>query len=448
MGGDSTERLLDFIPRVSPNLKAPKPLAPYCDTLDQAIGGNLRVVFATPPQHGKTLSTIHAIVKWLKAYPHLRFIYATYSQDRADRVAHLARRVAMHANLKIGGTKRWWNTDAGGFVIWTSLSGGITGEGVDGAFIVDDPYKNRKAAESPAYRKETDDNLVDVVETRVHPGASIIVMATRWHPQDISGKLIKQGWKYINLKAIADGIDQPEGDRRKPGAALWPDRMPLQSLRKKQKTNQFSFASLYQGMPRPRGGNLFGDAHYYEALPDVDYRIGYGIDLAYTKKTSADFSVCMKLRQKDPFFYIAGVWRRQVKAPTFMNTIKARQRKEAGRAYFYGSGVEKGSSDFMRQRKVDIKFMSATVDKFQRSQPTAEAWNDGLILLPDYEAMGLDEEPEWVTLTLDEVQNFTGVNDPSDDIVDALVSGHDGMKKYGPIDFDEEHNRSLPALRM
>lgn len=399
--------------------------------LDHALGSEQRIVLAAPPQHGKTETTLHAISSWIKQAPTKRFAYATYAQDRSDSASIKAKHIAERAGLQIAGKTRHWQTGVGGEVFWTSIGGPLTGEGIDGVLIVDDPVKDRQDADSAVMRERAINWFDDVAMTRVHPGASVIVMATRWHPDDLSGKLIKRGWRYINLQAVCE--DLPDLVGRNLGDALWPEQRSLAFLETHRK-NIFTWASLYQGRPRPRGGAVFGPPTYYREAPS-EYQIGYGIDLAYTKKTSADHSVCIRLLKSGEKFYVVNVIRRQVKAPVFADTLQTELEVMSGPMRWYASGTETGVGDFMLPTVPTLDVVNASADKFVRAQPAAKAWNDNRILvpacmgaIPGNENLPDDERrtaPEWLPAFLDEVGNFTGVNDTEDDQVDALAAGHD-----------------------
>lgn len=436
--------LQEFIPLVTPKWESPRHLKPYTDILEAFPGGGLRVVVSAPPQHAKSESAMHAFPWWLIQYPQLRFIYITYGQDKADRVEIRANFVAQRAGMVFKKRKNVWSTPQGGGVIWTSLTGQITGEPVDGGVLIDDPYKDMRDAESSRTRQIIQDAMDMVIDTRLHRGASVVVMATRWHAQDLSGWLVKTGgYHAVNLKAIADG-DQPPGDNRKPGEALWPRRKSRDELEELRRKKPFMFASMYQGEPRPREGKLFGDPSYFDRMPDVPYRLGYGLDLSYTKKTSADWSVLIRMRQVGDVFYVVGLWRRQVRAPDFATTIKMQQKTYPGVAYFYCAGPEVGSSDFMRRDGVRVLDMPARTDKYARAQDTADAWNSSRILLP---SPGSEFYGDWVHELAIEVQDFSGVDGATDDQVDALVSGHDGLMRFGSGDYDPTFDAYLPEFR-
>jgi predicted phage terminase large subunit-like protein len=432
-----TEALLDYIPRVTPRWVSPIWLAPYIEILTQAIGKPIRAVVAAPPQHGKTESTIHAFPWWLRKSPGRRHAYATYGQERSERVSEKARLVAERDGQTLKFRQDYWHDElTGSAILWTSVGGPFTGEPVDGVLVIDDPTKDRKQADSGAFRQHQIDWFDDVAEPRCHPGASIIVMATRWHPEDLSGVLIKRGWPYLNLKALSDGPLDESGRvkddplHRFPGEPLCEARKPREDLLEKKRVNAYTFASLYQGEPRPRGGSVFGEPSYYSELPEKAFKVGYGVDLAYSKSTHADWSVCIELwmenrdgkgadgKPLEPLFYVRGVRRAQVQAPEFLLTIHALQSQRRGPMRWYAAGSERGAGDFIQRKVKALEIQPASGDKFARAQPVSEAWNAGRVLVPS-------DEPEWLPSFLDEIQNFTGVNDVHDDQVDALAAGYD-----------------------
>src|SRR5688572_24719518 len=106
--GQSTETLLEFIPRISRELEAPEHLGEYVRELERAPGAGLRFVAAAPPQHGKSESVKHAIVYWLGRLPKKRHAYATYSQDQAEYVSLRTQQLAADAGLRPEGNLQTW----------------------------------------------------------------------------------------------------------------------------------------------------------------------------------------------------------------------------------------------------------------------------------------------------------------------------------------------------
>jgi len=400
------DRLLDFVPWLTPSWERPGHLEPIALAFEQAAdGAELRSCVSTPPQHGKTQLIIHGLVLLLLRDPTKRHAYVTYSADRANRVAKQLWILVKRAGLKPEGPKSAWSLPEGGGVILCGIGGGITGEPIDGVFIIDDPHKNRQEAESVAKRRDVWDFYTSTAETRCHPGASVFVVQTRWHPEDLAGLLIAKGWHVINLQAIDSE-----------GVVLWPTQRPRSWLDDKRKNcTEYEWASLYQGEPRPRGASVFNEPHYYADLPTRGYASAHGTDLAYTAKTHADYSVVVTILRHGDLYYVVDVVRKQVDAPAFTLTLKAQLAKRPGRMVWHASGTEKGAAQFIRKALGPrFEVVNATVDKFQRALPIAAAWNDGRVLLPS--------QAPWLDSFLAEVCAFTGVGDLHDDQVDALAS--------------------------
>ncbi len=235
--------------------------------------------------------------------------------------------------------------------------------------------------------------------------------------------MVKRGWRYLNMPAICESADDPLG--REIGQALWETQRPLSMLLDRRQANEYVFASLYQGRPRPRGDAVFNDPTFYSELPK-QFRRGYGIDLAYTAKTHADWSVLVVLAAgNDGLVYVVDVIRRQCKAPEFRSVVKQALGKYGpGPVRWYCSGTEKGVADLLEIPS--LQALAATTDKLVRAQRTSEAWNSGKLLVPDD-----PKRHPWLNDFLETVTNFTGVADAHDDDVDALAAGFDALQTAG-----------------
>jgi hypothetical protein len=440
----STEGVLDLMGRISPSYYRPKHFAHYAARWETAVGGGYRLVFAAPPQHGKTEVTLHGLCWIIQRFPDKRHAYITYSDKRTRSVAKKVKRLLASMGIIVGGTLAQMTLPGGGQCIFTTIDAGLTGEPVDGVAVIDDYYSGRKQADSAARRKAVEDSYREVVEPRVHPGGSIFVLATRWHPQDLSGVLIAEGWEYINLPALAEGpvndngvvIGDPNG--RRVGEALFPELWPVPELEKKRvKLLEFGWASLYQGRPRPRGGKVYHEPHFYSELPKDGYRGIFGLDLAYTAKTSADWSICVELWRVEPKkhgdrvkYYVKNVDRKQVEADAFTLTLKARHvQRPSWPMHWRYAGTEKGSATFIK-KTVPLIATPVPGDKLVAATPAAAAWNAGDILVPDPEVFdgsspSFPDCSEWLGPFLDVIGNFTGSGKEIDDDSDALATAYD-----------------------
>jgi len=411
--------LLDFIPALSPDFLAPYPLATLAAALDAAEGGaQLRTYCTVPPRHGKSETLLHGIAKRLAVDPTARILYASHTATFSAKQSKRAKRLARAAGVQLEqGSNRAdeWQTTAGGGLLARGVGGEVTGRGFD-LIIVDDPIKGREVANSPVQREAVWGWFQDDVMTRRAPVASMIVVHTRWHQDDVIGRLVASPeWTGTTLRAIAELGDT---DGRKPGEALWPEiGWTVEAMAAtKIDVGDFTWAALYQGRPMPRGAAVFAAPHYYSALPTSGYRVGYGVDLAYTAKTHADYSVCIRCLAVGDVLYITDVQRKQVDAPSFLLTLRAQHAAQPGPMRWHASGTEKGAAQFIQQRLPALQTVQATGDKFVRSQAVAAAWNAGKVLVP--------EDAPWLPALLDEVGSFTGVGDVNDDQVDALASVH------------------------
>jgi predicted phage terminase large subunit-like protein len=384
------------------------------ELVERSTREEVRAVVSMPPRHGKTSTFLHAFAWLLTLDPRLTHAFATYAQELANSKSRTARRIARDAGVQLADdaqTVREWRTRAGGGLLATGVGGPLTGQGITGLGVVDDPVKNRQEAESALIRDRVWEWFTDVFYTRLEPGASAIVVATRWHQDDLSGRLLADGWEGINLPALDDD-----------GLALWPERYPVDRLEGiRAQVGEYTWASLYQGQPVPRGGSVFNAPTTYDALPQGAYREAVGFDAAYTARSHADYSVALTGRLVGDTIYLTGMLRQQAEAGQFLDHLTARGIK---RVTWFRSGTEKGLEAFMRRAGVQVDAITATGDKFARATPAAAAWNAGRIAVP---AHGTEHHGPWVDTLLDEITSFTGLGDAHDDIVDALAALHHAL---------------------
>jgi predicted phage terminase large subunit-like protein len=149
--------------------------------------------------------------------------------------------------------------DRRGYYKCAGVGGGITGSGFHTG-IVDDPYKDQKEADSATVSNATWEWYTSTFLTREEKDGRIILTLTRWNLHDLAARLLDQEaeeWEVLSLPAIAEGDLHPE-DPRKPGEALWPEKMSIDALMKRKKTMpQSQWEALYQQRPVPKGGSMF-----------------------------------------------------------------------------------------------------------------------------------------------------------------------------------------------
>lgn len=279
-----------------------------------------QVIISMPPRHGKTQKVSRIYPTWhLGNYPDHRVMLVSYAADLATKNSRWVRNsIRNDAYQKFFGIKLADDSQAvnafnlhgreGGLEA-IGIGGGATGKGAH-LLIIDDPIKNRAEAESVTYRNKVWDSYTDDLYTRLEPGGAVLVVMTRWHEDDLAGRLIKMGgWHELRLPAIAEEND-PIGRVR--GTALWEARYPLSRLLTIQATlGEYAWSGLYAQRPSPTEGGKFKRA-WFDAqteLPPMK-RIVRFWDLAMSDTDSADYTVGVKLGEAvDGHVYVIDVAR-------------------------------------------------------------------------------------------------------------------------------------------
>lgn len=386
-----------------------------------------------------TFCTEHGVVKALVSLPGKVHAYVTYAQAVTRRVQAETRRICETIGLQGEYSQdSWWFPATKSGIIWTSVEGALTSHPVSGLLIVDDPLKDVAQARSQLERAKRWDWVKQVATKRLHPGATLVIMATRWVPLDPSGMAIKE-WKapFLNIQAICE---DPSTDplHRGLGEALWPIRRPLQFLLQQRQADPFGFRAQFQGDPQDLGTQLFKTPERFakDLPPHSTFIAGWGIDLAYTKTTISDWSVMVygkRVKTKDgDKLYITRVVRKQVDVTHFLDTMVLETKlKPAALRFYYGGGGESGVSSFISKKVRNFHAIQAKDDKVTRSQSAREAWNLGNIVVPD------PDSPHWTQDLedfIEEITQFTGTGDVHDDCIDALAALYDQLYK-GQLDW-------------
>lgn len=191
------------------------------------------------------------------------------------------------------------------------VGGGITGQGAD-ILLIDDPVKDRAEANSATIRQSIWDWYTSTAYTRLSPGGGVIVMCTRWHLDDLIGRLIENmntgagdTFTVINYPAIAE-FDE---EHRKKGEALHPERYDLTQLLKIQKTiGSKDWNALYQQHPVPDGGAIFKDEWFKfwtpTSLPPKFDTTLISWDMTFKDSKNADYVVGQVWGKKSGCYYL------------------------------------------------------------------------------------------------------------------------------------------------
>ena len=302
-----------------------------CDALDMVRTGAIRfLLIEAPPRHSKSLHVSQLFPAHVVGNePDKSVIVASYSGDLATDHGRETRNLIQteryqrifKTRLSPDSTaKGKWNTQK--FVVgegktepeWTNakgaynaagVGGSITGKGAD-VFIVDDSLKDRKEAESQLVRDNVWNWFRSVARTRLTPEGAMVVMGTRWHQDDLAGRILEEddwrdyfapdnGEKWVRLRLMAVA-EEDEAPNRLAGDALWPSRYSLAELEDIKKTiGPYEWEALYQQRPISSETQEFKQGWYkYRTHTEVEAlkrrcRL-LSIDTAVSKQASADFT--------------------------------------------------------------------------------------------------------------------------------------------------------------
>lgn len=307
-----------------------------CDELDRFLQDvadkkSPRLIITMPPRSGKSELVSRRFPAFaLGRNPELQIIATSYSSDLSQRFNRDVQRVIddekyfdLFPNTRLSNSRV--RTDSRGSYIRTSdlfeivghagayrscgVGGGITGQGAD-ILIIDDPIKDRAQAGSKTIRDSIWDWYTSTAYTRLSPGGGVIVMATRWHTDDLIGRLIQRmgegdTFRIVNYPAIAEHDEL----HRKAGEALHPERYPLSTLLQIQKTiGSRDWEALYQQHPVPDGGALFKLewSRRWTATslpPEFDHTL-MSWDMTFKDSKNSDYVVGQVWGKKGPNFYL------------------------------------------------------------------------------------------------------------------------------------------------
>ena len=269
-----------------------------------------RLMISMPPRSGKSELASRMFPAWhLGRYPSHEFIACSYGSDLANGFSRKVRDVVKDAAYQavFPGTQinkdnqsvESWSTTANGNYAAAGVGGPITGKGAM-ILCIDDPIKNQEDAESATKREAVWDWYTSTAYTRLAPGGGVLVMMTRWHDDDLSGRLLRKmaegdGDEWVVVEYPAQAVHDELF--RKTGEALHPERYDNDALERIKRTvGPRVWNALYQQNPTPEEGEYFNKSMFQwygpQDIPDYSELNFYTAwDFAIGEKEQNDFSV-------------------------------------------------------------------------------------------------------------------------------------------------------------
>ncbi|MFD1776659.1 phage terminase large subunit [Paenibacillus rhizophilus] len=320
----------------------------HLDVLDETLmkvsSGELkRLIVTMPPRHGKSERVSRKFPAWhIGRNPDDEIILASYSVDLSRGFSRIARDTLtsntgvfeVEVDRNNQSAESWGTSGYRGGLHAAGVGGPITGKGARIA-IIDDPVKNAEEADSETMREKIWDWYTSTLYTRLTPDGRIVVVMTRWHEDDLVGRLLKkeadeikegvhkgERWTVINFPALAekdDYLHRPEGE------PLWPeqgfDRERMEQIRTDVGSRVFN--ALYQQRPSAADGNMLKRDwwRYYDSPPPFASML-ISVDATFKDEDTSDFVVIQVWGKVQANMYLVDQVRAKMNFPATIQTIR------------------------------------------------------------------------------------------------------------------------------
>lgn len=436
-----------------------------CETLDQFYEDiknkkSPRLIICMPPRSGKS----QLVSRMFPAYlfgrnPDMEIIATAYGLDLVSSFNKDVQRIIdseeyasvfpdtslSHGN---GAYKRTSETfeivDHKGTYLSAGVGGGITGHGAD-CLIIDDPIKDRANADSARVREGLWNWYTSTAYTRLSSGGGVIVMATRWHTDDLTGKLItkmKEGtgdnFKVINYPAIAEHDEK----YRKAGEALHPERFSLERLEQTRiNVGSRDWASLYQQHPVPDGGAIFKIDTFKRwnesnIPPRFDQVIG-SWDMTFKDSASSDYVVGQVWGRKGVNLYLLDLVRGQWDFTKTIEIFSILAQKWTNVTHWLIEDKANGTAiiSVLKKHIHGITPIQPNESKQERAYAVTPMIEAGNVYIP--------ESASWLTSFEDEILNFPSA--AHDDQVDSMTQALNYLRQHSGLNI---HPNNILALQI
>jgi predicted phage terminase large subunit-like protein len=430
-----------------------------CDVLQKVSKGEIkRLIVTMPPRHGKSEVISKKYPAWhVGNNPEDEIINASYSLDLSRDFSRIARdTIIEHQNIfnqQIAkdnqSAERWTLEGHRGGVTAAGVGGPITGKGAKIA-IIDDPIKNAEEADSQVIRDKIWEWYRTTLYTRLTPDGRIIIVMTRWHEDDLVGRLLNpkinekvNEWTVINFPAIAEGNDILG---RHKGEALWPQYgFNINKLAQiKTDIGSRAWNALYQQRPTAEEGNLIHRSwwKYYEALPDMIQTI-MSVDAAFKDGDKNDYVAIQVWGKREANIYLIDSLNEHMDFPTTLNAITTMKSKYKKCNMVLIEDKANGSAIIqMLQRKIlGIIPVNPEGGKVARVNAVSPAIEAGNVWLPMNKPFTMD--------FVNQCSSFSNAED--DDMVDAMSQALNRFIYFQaelppkPVHYNWEFEKPKPA---
>ena len=287
---------------------------------------------SVPPQHGKSLSLTETLPSWyVGKNPHGRVILVSYNETFAGKFGRRNKTKIEEYGQQIFGVRWLKATDTemelayyNGGILSRGVLSGITGNPAS-LLIIDDPIKTREEADSPTVRDKMWAEWEASMRTRLAPGAKVICIMTRWHADDLYGRLAR--WEK-NVTVVNIPCEAQEDDilGREVGDSLCPelgkDKEWMEEVKAANGGGNRTWYALYQGSPIIEGGNILKEEwwRYYDTLPEKFDHVVMSVDCAFKANAVNDYVAIGVWGKIGPNVYLIDLIKQRL---DFIDTVEA-----------------------------------------------------------------------------------------------------------------------------
>lgn len=404
---------------------------------DAATGKVKRLMILVPPRYGKSeLSSIRLPSWYLGNYPDKKVILASYSDWFSLQFGKHARNVCqteMHRCIfpeskvrKDSSSGSLWELEAGGRFVAVGRGGAVTGHGAH-LLILDDLIKNIQEAYSQTVRDTLWDWYKTTLFTRLEQDASIVIVNTRWHEDDLIGRLLEhegEKWTVLKMPAIADK-DYSFGEYSyKQGATLWPEKYSIESVLETKTVLGSHFDPIYQQEPQAERGSIFKRDQWRKCFvpPDGAKWIVQSWDTGFKTGSQNSYSACTTWVESDNGFYLIHAWWEKLTFPNLTKACVDLYNKFRPNEVLIEDKASGQSliQDLIQNTKVPVKPIRPIGDKEARAHSVTPLFESGSVYILDGE--------QWTQDVIDESANFPRTKNK--DIVDSVTQALEYLR-YG-----------------
>lgn len=414
-----------------------KHLKYVCEETEKLIHREVKeniLILSLPPQHGKSQCISETLPSYfLGKYPDKRVIEISYGDDLARKFGRRNKaKINEYGNELFGITlskeqdTEFEISDHEGSCISRGIMSGITGQPAD-LIIIDDVIKNRQEANSEVYRERVWDEFLNSIYTRLSATGIIIIIMTRWHEDDLAGRVIKSlpdKCRVINIPLEAE-----EGDilGRKPGDSLFPeigkDNEWLKEFKRVFMTENGSqtWNALMQGQPTCQEGNMLKRYwwKYYNEVPKLA-KIVISVDATFKDSDTSDFVSITVWGKVDANIYLLDIINKRMDFPSTIKAIRYIKKKWNKASHIYIEDKANGSAilSTLRHEISGLIPVTPRESKVARVSAVSGAIESGNVYLPESAVFSYEDEKVTIFDFVNQCSSFP--NGEHDDMVDSM----------------------------